>query len=189
MLSVARESFKFFRPSKLLIVLYSYEDAIYNATVDYSGYPTQPLSELEVFTGSIFSASGVQTRRQRDRSLQLKDEFECIARWTENLIRRRTLVTSYKYDHSSPTQAGPFEALMFSMACLEVSQWKERRGNQFRAGRAAGEYQSCTVVSACCAMKELDTAAKRVNANDWYNNELELKCQIDTVERGKASID
>lgn len=144
----------------------SYEDAIFAATQDYSPHPTQPLTELEVFTGNIFSVSGVQTRRQRDRSLKLKDEFDRIARWIENLIRRRTTLTSAKQDDASNAPEGPMEALKMSVACLGVSLSKGTHGNGLTHGRWSDEYQSFKVISACCVMKELDAAEKRVEG--WY---------------------
>ena len=152
--------------SKTTDTLNSYEDAIYSATVDYSNHPTQSLTELEVFTGSIFNPSGVQTRRQRDRSLQLKDEFERIARWIENLIRRRN-VNAGKID--GDTAAGsedPLAALNLSIACFEVSLWNEKRGHRSRSGRTADDYQSFKIVSACCAIKELDAALKPADLDE-----------------------
>ena len=59
---------------------------------------------------------------------------------------------------------------MFSIACLEVSQLKELHGHQSRYGRSAEEYQSFKVVSACCAIKELDEAIRRMEAEEWHYN-------------------
>ncbi|KAF1971230.1 RdRP-domain-containing protein [Bimuria novae-zelandiae CBS 107.79] len=143
-----------------------YEDAIYNATVDYSSHPTQALTELEVFTGSIFSGSGVQSRRQRDRSLQLKDEFDRIARWVEKLIRRRTVATGDQGHGEDGPSEDTHAALQRSIACLEISQLKS---SPFRAreGRSTHEFQSFKIVSACCAMRELNAATKRAEADEW----------------------
>ncbi|OAG12010.1 RdRP-domain-containing protein [Paraphaeosphaeria sporulosa] len=145
-----------------------YEDAIFAITQDYSSHPTQPLTELEVFTGNIFSTSGVQTRRQRDRSLQLKDEFDRIARWTENLIRRRTTATSAKPDDASNAPEDPMEALKMSIACLEASQLKGSRGNRFTHGRWTEAYHSFKIISACCVVRELNAADRRAEAEEWY---------------------
>ncbi|KAF2449704.1 RdRP-domain-containing protein [Karstenula rhodostoma CBS 690.94] len=145
-----------------------YEDSLFGVTQDYSTHPTQPLTELEVFTGNIFSISGVQTRRQRDKSLQLKDEFDRIARWIENLIRRRTTATTTKQDDASNAPEDPIDALMMSIACVEVSQWKGTHGNRVTHGRWADEYQSFKIISACCLIRELNAANKRAEAEDWY---------------------
>lgn len=109
----------------------------------------------------------MQTRRQRDRSLQLKDEFERIARWIENIIRRRRKNANKKID-STDVPERPFEALEFSIACLEVSQWDETRGFRPRVGRTADVYDSFKIISACCAFKELDAALRQLGDEEWY---------------------
>lgn len=109
----------------------------------------------------------MQTRRQRDRSLQLRDEFERIARWIENLIRRRKISANRNTD-STGIPERPFEALEFSIACLEVSQWDETCGVRSRVGRTADVYESFRIVSACCAFKELDAALRQLGDEEWY---------------------
>jgi hypothetical protein len=109
----------------------------------------------------------VQTRRQRDRSLQLKDEFERIARWIENIIRRRKTSANKSID-STNVPVRPCEALEFSIACLEVSQWDETRGFRPRVGRTADVYESFKIISACCAFKELDAALRKLGEEEWY---------------------
>lgn len=59
-----------------------YEAAISNAMSQYSEHPINPITELEVFIGNILNKSGVQTNRQRDKSIKLKDEFERISNCT-----------------------------------------------------------------------------------------------------------
>lgn len=145
----------------------SYEDSIYNVMIDYSGLPTQALTELEVFTGSIFSASGVQSRRQRDRSLQLKDEFDRIARWTENLIRRRTSANGKSNEDDYEPYESSNGTLALSIACLQVSHLKEVQGIG-KMGRSKDDLQSFRVISACCVMRELNAATKRAGAEEWY---------------------
>lgn len=56
-----------------------YEAAISDAMAQYSEHPIKPITELEVFIGNILNRSGVQTNRQRDSSIKLKDEFERIS--------------------------------------------------------------------------------------------------------------
>lgn len=60
--------------------MYRYEDAIANAALEYSGHATKELTELEVFTGTIFNSTGSKTRRQRDGSMKLKDKLDRIVR-------------------------------------------------------------------------------------------------------------
>lgn len=109
----------------------------------------------------------MQTRRQRDRSLQLKDEFERIARWIESLIRRRKTITNKDAGSTDATERS-FEALEFSIACLEISQWDETRGARSRVGRTADVYESFKIVAASCAMRELDAALRLVGVEEWY---------------------
>ncbi|KAL7623670.1 hypothetical protein AAE478_005222 [Parahypoxylon ruwenzoriense] len=67
----------------------TYEDAIWSATMDYADNTSKRLTELEVFTGCIFNKNGVQTRRQRDKSIRLKDDYDRISKWVRDLIRKR----------------------------------------------------------------------------------------------------
>ncbi|KAK7177991.1 RNA-dependent RNA polymerase [Paraphaeosphaeria sporulosa] len=137
----------------------AYEDAIYTATVDYSDHAAIRITELEVFTGTIFNKSGVQTRRQRDKSIQLKDEFERIAHWTENMIRKRNVKA---LDDAGQEGHGvrSDDALALSVACLIVGCMKQQtRGG--RRPRQEDTFQSFKVVAACCAIKELDAAKTR----------------------------
>jgi len=145
-------------------IRHAYEDAMWNATLEFSDHASKPITELEVFTGSILNKKGVQTRRQRDRSIQLKDEFERIAVWTDRMIRKRNKATDDEgtQNGEADTQAGAGssnESLILSIACLEVSILKDI--TRPRYGRVAEEFQSFKVVAAACALKEMD-ATNRV---------------------------
>lgn len=128
-----------------------------------------------MFIGEIFNKSGAQTRRQRDRSIKLKDAYSRIARWAESQIRKRPMTklateqgeeadewdddlgeTSTK---SSATGTSAFssslEALELSIACLVVGSAPS--SNTGTGGRQSNNrHQSFKVVSACCVVKELD---------------------------------
>ncbi|OAA57426.1 RNA-dependent RNA polymerase [Niveomyces insectorum RCEF 264] len=65
----------------------AYEDAVLSAMHEYSEHPTLPITELEVFIGSIINRTGAQTTRQRDRSRKLRDAFERISAWITAQIR------------------------------------------------------------------------------------------------------
>ncbi|KAK7977121.1 hypothetical protein PG988_004611 [Apiospora saccharicola] len=144
----------------------TYEDMIYNITMDYSEHASIPITELEVFTGNIFNKSGVQTRRQRDQSIKLKEAFDRISKTTVALIRKN------KHGHddadheddvaSTVLDYNPLAALELSLACLHVG----RRKQQNRVGRWGqkdddGGFQSFKVVAASCVTKELDLAIRR----------------------------
>jgi hypothetical protein len=115
------------------------------------------ISELEVFTGSIFNKLGVQTRRQRDKSIQLKDEFDRIAKWTTAMIRDRKTEISGEHTLNVQPMMHSDDSLILSIACLHVGMMDSETGT--RAGpRGIEELQSFKVIAACCVIKELDLA-------------------------------
>jgi hypothetical protein len=126
-----------------------YEDAISNAALEYSDHATKELTEMEVFTGTIFNSTGSQTRRQRDGSIRLKDEFDRIARWTASILR--------KGSQRSSMESG--DSLALSIACLEIGSLKAHRTSALGMGRRKDDLKSFRVIAACCALKELEIAA------------------------------
>ncbi|KAI1084614.1 rna-dependent rna polymerase [Whalleya microplaca] len=142
-----------------------YEDAIWNASIDYSDHASAGLTEIEIFTGSIFSKTGVQTRRQRDNSLRLKDEFNRISKWAEGLIRKRGAKSAEDSDSDSDGSsqneldlsdgASPLE---LSIACLHVSTVKM---HALGSHRGNVDYQSFKVIAGHCALRELEFARKQ----------------------------
>lgn len=140
----------------------SYEGAIATATLDYSEHATISITELEVFTGNIYNKSGAQTRRQRDKSLRLKDEFDRIAKWAERVIRRRDIATEDSAEEQHHEADISNEALISSLACLEVGCAKiEGKFPSDSTRRSGGEFHSFKIIAACCAIKELDAAVIR----------------------------
>ncbi|RYP64420.1 hypothetical protein DL770_009205 [Monosporascus sp. CRB-9-2] len=139
----------------------AYEEAIWGATVDYSEHVSVPISEVEVFTGCIFSKSGTQTRRQRDKSTRLKDEFDRIAKWTESLIRKQKIESRVDDDADDDddghTEAGA-SGLELSVACLQAGCDSSL---DFKGSRTSEVFQSFKVIAASCALRELDFAIKR----------------------------
>ncbi|KAI1389188.1 RdRP-domain-containing protein [Hypoxylon trugodes] len=148
----------------------AYDDAIWSATMDYSDNFTKGLSELEVFTGCIFNKSGIQTRRQRDRSVRLKDEFNRIAKWVETLIRKKGVKPrddddddSDSEDRNDPDPSNrtsngaslnsSISGLELSIACLQASITKSTE-----YARGSGKFQSFKVIAAQCALSELEIA-------------------------------
>lgn len=120
-----------------------------------------PISEIEVFTGCIFNKSGTQTRRQRDKSTRLKDEFDRIAKWVESVIRKQKIASRVDRDdadddddHADTGATG----LELSVACLNVGCVPNRIIGGSRTG---DEFQSFKVVAASCVLRELDAAIKR----------------------------
>ena len=110
-------------------IRHTYNDSVATTCFEYSDHPSIPVTELEVFSGNIFNKSGVQTRRQRDRSIQIKDEFDRICDMVTKLIRKRVLYDSDEEDEESLASGsllgeGEYdhvEALELSVACLAVA--------------------------------------------------------------------
>ncbi|KAF2748788.1 RdRP-domain-containing protein [Sporormia fimetaria CBS 119925] len=146
-------------------IRHAYEDAMWDATSDFSDHAAMRITELEVFTGNIFNKSGTQTRRQRDRSVKLRDAFDHMAKWGEYMIRRHDNPRLPYDDHD--TQGGAAEdneTLRLSIACLHVALLKDL--DRIGIRREGGEFQSFKVLAASCAFKELDAAIRR---RDWSN--------------------
>lgn len=144
-------------------IRHAYEDAMWNATIEFSDHAAMRITELEVFTGAIFNKSGVQTRRQRDRSIKLKDEFDSISHWAESMIRKRGVGNAanedYPDDEVVQPQGDNIDALLLSIACLQVGTMKDMDRVGF--GRADEEFQSFKVVAASCALQELHVAQRQ----------------------------
>ncbi|KAK4149994.1 RNA dependent RNA polymerase-domain-containing protein [Chaetomidium leptoderma] len=127
-------------------IRHAYEDAIHGVMIDCAEYPHQPLRELEVFVGFIMNKTGVQTHRQRDRSIKLKDEFERITTWITKEMRNPTSVSGY---------TSPLDALELCLACLYVGCEKEHR--EVRPGHRSSpqDLESFKIVAAAALLREL----------------------------------
>ncbi|CAK7203059.1 hypothetical protein SEUCBS139899_005788 [Sporothrix eucalyptigena] len=75
------------RSDEALRIRSAYEDAMLATMYEFSEHPTLPLTELEVFIGTIVNKTGAQTLRQRDRSRKLHDEYERISSWITAQMR------------------------------------------------------------------------------------------------------
>ncbi|KAK7752663.1 hypothetical protein SLS62_005432 [Diatrype stigma] len=147
----------------------AYDDAILSATLDFSEHSSLPISEIEVFTGCIFNKNGSQTRRQRDKSTRLRDEFDQIAKWAESAIRKHKVASRVDNDETDDEDDeddgadGGVTSLELSIACLVVSCVQKQKAAGSRAGK---EFQSFKVVAASCVLRELDAAIKRQEISD-----------------------
>lgn len=124
-------------------------------SLEFSDNASLRITELEVFTGAIFNATGVQTRRQRDRSIQLKDEFDSLVQQTEAVIRKKSARPPGEQLDEAQMMAHCKTALRSSMACLNVACFKEE-GRRSGWRRVDEVFQSFKVIAACCVIKELD---------------------------------
>ncbi|KAI3323950.1 RdRP-domain-containing protein [Xylariaceae sp. AK1471] len=146
----------------------AYDDTIWTATIDFSDHSSKGITELEVFTGTIFNKSGIQTRRQRDASTRLKDEFDRITKWVEGLIRKHDVKSSRDphdgieddshdgYDQESASPDTEYTALELSFACLR--QGVVRADNTGANKRSVGNFVSFKIIAAHCALRELEIA-------------------------------
>ncbi|KAI1754947.1 RNA dependent RNA polymerase-domain-containing protein [Xylaria castorea] len=148
----------------------AYEGMVWTATIDYSDHASKGITELEVFTGTIYNKSGIQTRRQRDTSMRLKDEFDRITKWVEGLIRKHDMKVSKDlpggvegdphdiYDESTDSET-EFTALELSIACLHAGIVRHGRRNVNK--RNADDFESFKVIAAHCALRELEIAIQQ----------------------------
>lgn len=129
---------------------HAYDHAIEELMVENAENPSQPLAELEVFVGFFLNKTGgVQTRRQRDRSVRLKDEFDRITTWIMRQMRKPT---------PSADVTSELDALELCLACLYVGCMKESVENSWKnSRRLARRVESFRVVAACALLKELNS--------------------------------
>ncbi|KAI0513140.1 RNA dependent RNA polymerase-domain-containing protein [Xylaria bambusicola] len=175
----------------------AYEDAIWSATVTYSDHASKSITELEVFTGAIFNKSGIQTRRQRDTSIQLKDDFDRIVKWVESLIRKQdmqsstdnpedatdddTIGSSDEAKDDISSVGTEFTPLELSIACLRVGVVRTNR-DRYSDQRNAGNFESFKVIAAHCALRELDLA---IQEKDIANGAAYLSGGFPGVRSGR----
>lgn len=125
-----------------------YEEAVANAMAQYSNHPIKPITELEVFIGSVVNKTGKPSTRQRDNNIKLRDEFDRISVWISRLIRNGpadadSLTTDDQYQHAS---------LHLCLACVYA-------GCEKKFGHDGPDYdnmQSFKVVAGCAYLAELN---------------------------------
>lgn len=121
-----------------------YENAIADARYQYSEHPIRPISELEVFIGNIINRSGVQSNRQRDNSIKLRDEFARISSWITGRMRKSSHETRSGYEL-------PHDNLHLCFACVHA-------GGEKDPGLKSSDHenmQSFRVLAACALLSEL----------------------------------
>ncbi|KAF4624670.1 hypothetical protein G7Y89_g13499 [Cudoniella acicularis] len=101
-----------------------YEDCILSIMTTYSEHPLRPISETEAFIGNILGATGVQSKKQRDLSVTMKERFDRDAIFIIECI-----------NGGSSDQTGDVnsrEALERSIACLQVSLEPRKAGGSIK---------------------------------------------------------
>jgi hypothetical protein len=119
--------------------------------IDCAEHPHQPLRELEVFVGFIMNKTGVQSTRQRDRSVKLKDEFERITSWITREMRNPSSLSG----HTSE-----LDALELCIACLYAGCEKEQRDLRPGQRSSSRDLESFKIVAAATLMRELSLLEK-----------------------------
>lgn len=115
-----------------------YEDNLIDTMSIYSTHPSDPLSELEVCSGSIMGKNGAQSKRQREFSSNMKEKHERDVAYTSAFII---------HGEDNDNRA---EALERSLACLAASF------NTRRVRRKVGTLVSFGWIAAAVCLREVD---------------------------------
>lgn len=124
-----------------------YEDHVSQSRIHYSDNPRAPITEAEVFCGSVLNKRGVQTRQQRDASTRLKEDTERSMTWISKLMREQPA----NGDDDDDAHYG----IRMSWACLVVGCVNEAEDAD-DSYRGTGELVGFRVVAATCLLKELN---------------------------------
>ncbi|KAF3407834.1 putative RNA-dependent RNA polymerase 2 [Talaromyces pinophilus] len=128
-----------------------YEEAVFSAMSNFSEHPVKPISELEVFIGCILNKTGVQTRRQRERSIRLKDEFDRITAFIMAQIRPHgnTIVPLTGYESE-------MDALELCLACVHIAGERSSFASERYRHDESVELGSFQIVAACALLAEAE---------------------------------
>ena len=108
----------------------------------YSTHPTQPVTEVEVFSGSILGKrGGAQSKRQREFSTTMKEKFDRDVTYIVQWITKGDVGDGSK---------GEDEALERSIACLWVGSQSNKRWKKY------GELVSFFWITAAVCLKEVE---------------------------------
>ncbi|KUJ21239.1 rna-dependent rna polymerase-like protein [Mollisia scopiformis] len=120
-----------------------YEESILSIMKSYSEHPARPISELEAFIGNILGTQGIQSRRQRDLSIPMKEAFDREVASTVRFIRGVT-------DDYEDLE----ETLARSIACFSVSLGEVSRAPA--GGRKTEPLVSFRYVACAVCLRALD---------------------------------
>jgi len=122
---------------------------------EYGPSPHLPLSEVEVFIGSILGTVGAPTSRQRDMAMSMKERFEEIMSSTIGCITAQDELSEDEGDGSNNVNESNDEGLSVGTACLWVNIHDGVR--PFGDGKVAREgLKSFGYVAAALTLKLLD---------------------------------
>lgn len=162
-------------PTRLYVLnltLNSYEDSIAGSMWHFSDNARNCISEAEAFCGSILNKKGVQSRQQRETSIQLKEESDRIMTWIAKLMRdgidQGDEPAAGIDDDAGEDSPHGHRALRLSWACLIVGCIKPGAGVK-STNRGTGELQSFRVIAAACLLREIDSLRNGVHRIGFYN--------------------
>lgn len=88
----------------------------------YSATPwATTIDELEVFIGNVVGKTHGQTKRQRETSMHMRDDYEGVVEFTVSRIRNK--------------EGGRAESLERSIACMSLGLEQDGRNRQVQLGR------------------------------------------------------
>ncbi|KAL9105886.1 MAG: hypothetical protein Q9227_008997 [Pyrenula ochraceoflavens] len=128
-----------------------YEECLLTIAAEYSTNPAYPLTELEVFTGSILGKNGGQTKQQRELSISMKERFTSDLNYIVGCMTKEVEEEE--------------EALERSLACFQVGMEERSKGSRRRrwgTGGRTGRYEdeeelvSFVYVAAAICMREVE---------------------------------
>ncbi|KAG9233793.1 rna-dependent rna polymeras-like protein [Amylocarpus encephaloides] len=132
-----------------------YEDSIINLLYEYGPSPNVPLTEIEMFIGSILGKVGAPTARQREMAMSMKERFEDIISTTVRYITEQQVIHDNENDEDQKRMAMLEKGVAVGMACLWVGINDE--ASAFGDGKAACEgLKSFGYVTAAVTLKSLD---------------------------------
>lgn len=132
--------------------------------VNFADSSARPLKELEVVMGFILNSRGIQTKRQRDKSTKLSDEFSRISKWVTNEMRASAIAVENSINLS---------ALELCYACFEVACAQQDRGRAHRRRGPRADLESFRIVAASALIREIKEQEKLIrlrNASDAVVN-------------------
>lgn len=128
---------------------------------NFSEHSVKPISELEVFIGCILNNTGCQTRRQRERSIRLKDEFDRISAFIMAQMRPHgnTIVPLTGYESE-------MDALELCLACVYIGGERSSSTSERYRRNGSDGLGSFQIVAACALLAEVEMFEQNKKGSD-----------------------
>lgn len=133
-----------------------YEDSLTDIMHDFEPSPHNPLTETEVFAGSILGRQGgVQGKPLRELSKTMRERFGTVVEYAGMRIIKGDEImqaTEYLDDLYETYSDREIEALPRAIACLQVAEQEQ----SYRRRRDVGELKSFAYLAAAACLRELE---------------------------------